>query len=164
MEKYIWFRDGSHAAKVAWVKESKSGLYFAPRPKLARAHYTYHTEGQRHLKTPKGNYIGTKLSQPMEAISGYGNVGGFSIEPKDLVWVENAKFRDADLITNYDATTRDDLAIVASLHFCVADKLDAFLKTEWSTGPGCDYCCVSFDLKVFPHLKGIVLFQYHTSV
>jgi hypothetical protein len=164
MERYIWFRKGPQAAKVAWIKESKSGLYFAPRPKLTSAHYTYHTEGQRHLKTSKGNYIGTKLASPLEAISGHGNVGGFSIEPQDLVWTGKSKFREADLPINYDDNIRGDLPIIASLDFCSAAELDTYLKIEWSSGPGFSYRCVSFDLEIFPHLKGIVRFQYQVSV
>jgi hypothetical protein len=166
MKKRIWLRDGPRAAKAVWITETDQGLYVGPSVELKGVHFSYHQDGRRHLTNAAGDHFTHRSSndRPLSAVVDHGNVGGFSVEPSKLQWVERASFRGDDLVIDYDAETRSDLPLVVSLHICESSNLAAFTDSIRSLGAGCKDICINFDLPLFPNLRGIVQIQYHTHV
>lgn len=164
MKRKIWLRDGSRAAKAVWITETDQGLYIGPSADLKSVHFSYHQDGQRHLTTASRQHFSHRSSKDtaLSAVPKHGNVGSFSVEPLKLQWEERASFRKDDVVIDYDTAARIDLPLLVSLHICTGPHLSSFVDSIRSLGPTCKDVCTSFDLPLFPNLKGIVQIQYHT--
>lgn len=165
MKRIIWFRDGALVAKIGWINETDQGVYIGPSGALKTLHYSYHQDGRRHLTNAKGRHFSrTGVNDTaLHTIRDHRNVGGFSVEPSELVWMKPSVLRKDDLFLAYDRLMRSDLPLLVSLHLCTPSHLPTFVASIRSAGAGHKDAHEEFALTLFPHLKGIFHLQYHTA-
>lgn len=165
MERYAWLVHGSQAAKIAWIKDAPSGVYFSPRDVVisSKYHYSYHTEGQRHLKVGNRSYIGSKQATALRELNSTANIGGFGLEPKGFTWVDDTRVKTRDVILEYNPATRLDLPVLVSLHLAARSNIKLLSERIWSTGPSFAYDSVIFDLKAYPELLAVLVLQFQVT-
>lgn len=166
MERYAWLVHGSQATKIAWIKDAPSGVYFSPRDAVisGRYHYSYHTQGQRHLKAGDRYYIGSKQATALSELDGSANIGGFGLEPQGFSWITDAKVKARDVVLKYNPATRIDLPALVSLHIAARASSKQLTDRIWSSGPGFAYDSAMFNLKAYPNLIAVLVLQFQVKV
>ncbi len=166
MERYVWVVCESRAAKVAWIKDALSGIYFSPRDVVIPGgiHYSYHANGQTHLKVKNRCYVGRKQVTALAKLSSTASAGGFSVEPNGLRWVERSKIKASDIVFNFDPAMRLDLPFLVSLHLSARCNIETLTNRVYSSGPAYAFSSAVFEFKSYPELLGQLVLQFHLDV
>ncbi len=159
IEKYIWLKNETRVAKIGWVKEADSGLYFSPRPDFRSIHYSYHTPGIHHLTTSSGHHH-QKAVAPLASIEYWGNVGGFGIELGRLEWLAADAAKKHDIFIQVGPHAMTGQYVVVSLNLVLSERVTEFIAAKTQTEGSYLAHCISFQSALFPHLHCVILFQF----
>jgi hypothetical protein len=161
MKRALWILRGNLKARVGWFRESGQGVYFGHLGDLPEMHYSYHTEGRKHVALPHGVHFPPRGTQdtPLDDVAGRKGIGGFSIDPFKLPWTVAGKFGRADLIFSIDREARDDIPFLVSAYILPHGEATIFAAEAHSAGAYKD-ACVTLRLAEFSHLTCVAMLQY----
>jgi hypothetical protein len=161
VKRALWILKGKLTARAGWITEACSGIYFGHLGDLPAMHYSYHSTGRKYVAFASGGHFRHQAEKdtPLGNVAGRKGVGGFSIDPSKLDWLEADSFGATDLVFKIDEAASDDMPFLVSAFIFPNGEAAAFANEAHSAGAYKDEC-VTLPLAEFSHLTCVTFLQY----